>query len=115
MIFCSDVSYMTSYLPGGHFKRGVATEKVTTVLGNLNLLELCNGISKTQMEKEKLQYFSCQQIMKMSPHMIFPEMIVSSNENDKTHNGKWLVQSWAGQNVCFDIFMTVLIVLKTLF
>ena len=94
IMFCSDVSYMTSYLPGGNFQRGVSENRVTTVLGNLNLLELCNGFSKNQVDQEKLQYFTCQQITKKSLREIFPDMIVSSKENEKTENGQWQVQSW---------------------
>ena len=90
-MFCSDVSYMTSYLPGGNFQRGVSENSVTTVLGNLNLQELCNGFSKFQVDQEKLQYFTCQQITKKSLWEIFPDMIVSSKENEKTENGQWQV------------------------
>ena len=68
-MFCSDVSYMTSYLPGGKFQRGVSTNRVTTVLGNINLPELCNGFSKNQVDQEKLQYFTCQQ-MNASPRSL---------------------------------------------
>lgn len=72
---------------------GIAEKRVTTLLGNLAMLDSCSGISEHALTKEQHHYFTVDRVEHTDKHDLLPRMTVSSKSGKDTKNGNWCLQS----------------------